>query len=273
MENDYAAGAAANTVSGTDLWTNPASQASERKLVRTASVTLRTSAFEDDLTALQQLVTTVGGYLEDYYQSGDTASGRLRSATFTIRVPAARLDEFLGSASGIARVTDRSESATDMSAQYYDNETRLTTLNTKMERLQEMLGQAKKMEDIITIENAISDTQYLIDSYQSTQKSIDNRVEMSTVTLYLKEEKAAEIAPSEGVTFGKRIAAAIEAGWQNLLAFGQNLVIFLLIAFPYLLVAAVIVAVIVLIVKARRKKAARPTDADLEAAFRPEDKQ
>ena len=46
---------------------------------------------------------------------------------------------------------------------YYDNEARLTTQRTKLERLQELLSKAEAMEDIITIESAISETELQIE--------------------------------------------------------------------------------------------------------------
>ena len=85
--------------------------------------------------ALTQLVKNVGGYIESTYQSGDRENGSTRSSSMTLRIPSEKLDEFLNGLDGVGRVVDRSESSTDMTVQYADNEARLATLRAKLERL------------------------------------------------------------------------------------------------------------------------------------------
>ena len=156
-----------------------------RKLIRTASLTIRTAQYDADLEALTQLISSVGGYIESTYQSGDLESGSARSNSMTLRIPSDKLDEFLNGLDSVGRVVDRSESSTDMTVQYADNEARLATLRAKMERLNELLEKAETVEDLISIESAIADTQYSIDSYETRQRTIDRQVDMSEVDIYI----------------------------------------------------------------------------------------
>ena len=258
-EESYDAGYSTMTVGG-GLTGNyaakeSAAQPTERKLVRTVSLTMRTGNYEQDLSAIQELVASVGGYEEYHYESGDVASGDSRYVEMTLRSPADQLDTFLGSVGGIGRVVNRSENVVDRTTEYTDNETRLNTLNTKMARLQELLEKAENVDDLLSIENQIADTQYDIDRLTSWQLGIDRQVDMSTVTINLREEKPTEIAPE--MTFGEKIVRAVKASWEGFVQFLKNAVVFLIMAIPAVLTIGVIVAVVVLIRKGRKKAAAK----------------
>ena len=191
-ENAYA-GKSVSTASGAGSAVDtpsPKPVAEGRKLIRTASLTIRTAQYDADLDALTQLVKNVGGYIESTYQSGDRENGSTRSSSMTLRIPPEKLDEFLNGLDGVGRVVDRSESSTDMTVQYADNEARLATLRAKMERLNELLEKAETVEDLISIESAIADTQYSIDSYETRQRTIDRQVDMSEVDIYLRGDES-----------------------------------------------------------------------------------
>ena len=226
--------------------------ADDRKIVRTADVTLRTQTFDADAERLTALVEELGGYVEGLYQYGDTQSGGTRTLTVTLRVPQDSLDAFLSGVEGIGRVIDRSESSTDMTVQYADNEARLNTLRDKLTRLNELLLQAETVSDLVEIETAISDTQYEIDSYETAQRSIDRRVNMSAVYVTLQEETPAQSASDADVSLGERVGAAFAASLEWLGEFGRNLVVFLVAIAPVAVpVALVVVAVVIL--RARKK--------------------
>ena len=90
---------------------------------------------------------------------------------YTVRVPAKEFRGFLKTVGEISHVTSQDQNAENISERYYDTESRLETQKTKMERLQMLLSKAETMEDIIDLENAISETEYQIE--QLTQKKAD----------------------------------------------------------------------------------------------------
>lgn len=163
--------AAASTASGAD--SGPVAQ-ENRKLVRTADMTIRTKAFTETAQKVQSTLAEMGGYVESLYEHGDTGSRRL---SLYMRVPSDRLDDFLLALEGAGRVTDRSESTIDMTTQYQDNAARLGTLYAKRDRLNELLLKAEDVADLIEIESAIADTQYQIDRYETSQRDIDRQVD------------------------------------------------------------------------------------------------
>jgi len=242
---DY--GAAMDTVAGgAGMSPSPAVQTG-RKLVRTADLTIRTKTFDEAAAQVQALLAEAGGYVEYSYQHGEEGYRRLN---LSMRVPSAKLDAFLQSMEGTGRVTDRSESTTDMTTQYQDNEARLATLYAKRDRLNELLMQADVVSDLIEIESAIADTQYEIDRYETSQRSIDQQVNLSAVSVNLMEERAADTAAAD-VTLGERIRAAFAASVEWIGEFSQDLLVFLVVIAP---VAVPVILVIVIVRFVRKRK-------------------
>ncbi len=236
----------------------------ERKLIRTVDISLRTETFESDVAGIQQLLNEYGGYIENMYQQGEAGSVYGRSASLTMRVPSDKLDAFLDGISGYGRVTSRSETTEDMTEQYADNEVRIQTLETKMERLQTLLSQAEQVSDILEIESEIADTQYQLERYETRQLNIDRRVDMSYVYVNVTETIPQDAADDDDLTLGQRLKAALKASIEGLGRFGRNLLVFLVMALPVLVPVGIAVLVIWLVkrkAKARRGSA-EPADDD-----------
>lgn len=130
------------------------------KMVYTASIQAETQDYDACTAALEELVDRLGGYLE--CASSDSYGDGSRSASYTVRVPAKEFRGFLKTVGEISHVTSQDQNAENISERYYDTESRLETQKTKMERLQTLLSKAENMEDIIDLENAISETEYHI---------------------------------------------------------------------------------------------------------------
>ena len=140
-----------------------------------------------------------------------------------------------------------------ISEQYYDMEGRLKTQETKLARLQELLKQAKNMEDIITIESAISQTEEQIEYLSGTLRRYDALVDYSTVNITLSEvyRLANTEEPVKG--FGSRFVTALKSGWENFVDDTEDFLIDLAYSWMWVIVWVV---VIVLAVRAiRRRKA------------------
>ena len=80
-------------------------------------------------------------------------------------------------------MTWQSDTAENISERYYDTQSRLETAQIKLERLQELLKKAESMEDIITIESAISETEYEIEDLSGTMRHYARWWAMRPLTL------------------------------------------------------------------------------------------
>lgn len=159
-----------------------------RKVIRDATLRIQTLEYDKFLPALEQAVLDVGGYVSSRYSSGNSYYGKhLRSAELEVRVPADRLDEFLTGVSGLGNVVDRRESLRDVTTAYVDTEAHLNALRTERDALLEILAAADTVEDLITVQNRLSDVQYEIESYEAVLRTYDDQIAMSTVTMYIDE--------------------------------------------------------------------------------------
>ena len=265
---DY--GAAYNTVAGNGAMfqmaadmdyamKEPAPEKQEEdgsKIIRTVNLSLRTQQYEKDYEALRQMVADFGGRIESLSTSGDGSAGSLRRANFTLRIPSGALDDFVGGARQVGNVSSYSESSEDVSANYYDTQTRLATQQAKLQRLTELMEKAEDVSDLIEIEGAISDAQYWIDYYTGQIKSYDSRVNDSYVYLNLREISSAVAADDKQLTLGERIVNAVTASLETAGDVLQSLVIFLIAALPWLLVLVAVILVIRAIVRRKRKRKA-----------------
>ena len=222
----------------------------DKKIIRTASLTIATQTFEDSLAALKSACEGQGGWIESSSENVNSYSG-LRTAYLTLRVPQDGLDAYLDNADGLGRITSRSESAQDVTASYQDTQTRLNTQLALMERLQALITESGDLSDLLALEAQIADTQYQIDSLQSSLNRTDRQVTYSTVDVTLREEKVVELTDTT-VSFGERILSAIQVGWEALSDFLQDMVVFLVAALPFIAIVVVVI-IVVKIIRKRRK--------------------
>lgn len=243
------AGAAAEPAasSGTAQTTdNPA------KLIFTAELTLETTEFDTSAAAITDLADRLGGYLES--SSVSNGGDGYRYASYTVRVPAKQFASFCTQVSKLCHVTYQASSAEDVSQNYYDTQGRLKTQQTKLERLQTLLAKAEKMEDIITIESAISDTEEQIDSLSGELQHYDAQVNYSTVNLTLNEVYRLSNTEEPATGFGSRLGTALSSGIDTFVRALQGFAVFLAYSWIWLVLLAAAIAVPVCLTRRQRKK-------------------
>jgi len=235
---------------GTVVTAEDAEEETGSKIVRTVSLTLSTTDFDPDYDAVLALAESAGGYASSI-NLYDRQTGK-RTASFTLRIPAEALDGFLTDLETVCRITERCETADDYTTQYSDTELRLQTQRDKLSRLQELMAQAETVEDLLQIESEIADTQYWIDSLESSLRGIDRQVDYATVSVYLQEQQAIDTAVTEDLSLGARIRYGLEATATWLGRFFENMLVFLVAAAP-VLVPLILLIVVVRIIRKRRK--------------------
>ena len=225
--------------------------ATDKKIIRSASITIATQTYDDSLQALRASCEAMGGWIEHSSESVNGYSDT-RTVWMTLRIPQESLDEFLSSAAGTGRVLNRSESAQDVTAAYQDTQARLNTQLALMERLQALITESADLTDLLALESQIADTQYQIDTLQSSLNDTDRQVAYSTVNITLQEEQTVQLSDTT-VPFGQRISSAFRIGWEALTGFLGDVVVFLVAAFPFIIIVAAAVIVITFIRKRRSK--------------------
>ena len=223
----------------------------DAKMIRTANLEMETTAFDEAVEGLGRLTKEMGGYYEN--SSLRTGGSGYRWADYTVRVPAKNYDEFLSRAGALCNLTWRSESAENVTEAYYDTAGRLKTQQIKLERLQELLSRAEAMEDIITIESAISETEYQIESLSGTLRRYDALVDFATVSVNLQEVYKLSSVEEAPDSFSARMGSAFTAGWAAFAAGMENLAVGLAYSWMWLLVLAVIAVVVIRVIRGKKR--------------------
>lgn len=238
----------------------------ERKIIRTVNMSCETKSFD---AATEHILTTLvgyNGYVESssvsgtgYHESGrsDTA----RYATYTLRVPAEKLDAYLTAlrADEGIRIIKQSSSSNEITGTYYDITTRIATLETERDSLQQMMAGFTDYSDIdamLSVQERLYNVIEEIEALKTQLKIYDDKVDMSTIELSINEVFTYTEAATP--TFGERIGEAFRESWTNFAVGCQNFAIGFIAALPTLLVLGVITGAVLAIVlgavRRRRKK-------------------
>lgn len=246
------------------------------KLIRTASLSLQSTDFDAAVDALNALVAAQKGYFENSnFSYGGYSSSENRWGEFTVRVPKENFDAFLSAVGDVAHVVSRDTGVQDVGEPYYDAELRLSTLKTKHERLLALLDKAELMEDIISLETALSDVEYEIQQYTSTLKRYDSLIDFSTINISLREVVRVTDTVTEVDPFSTRLGSAFSRGWHSFCDGLADFAVWCAYNFIGLLVflAAAVLAVALAVKYLRRRRDRRLAWSDSQAAHEePKDK-
>jgi hypothetical protein len=197
--------------------------AQERSMVRTARLELTVSDVPAVAGRVRAIGTGVGGFVASE-QSVD------RSATFTLRIPAPRLDEVMTQLSGEGTVSTRTEQADDVTDQLADLDGRVQTAKASVARVRALLDKATSVGDVVMIESELTQREAELESLTKRLAAVSGRVALSTLTVRLTPAPAPDTPPPGG---GFR--AGLASGWHALLTAGAALLTVCGAVLPFLL--------------------------------------
>ena len=109
----------------------------------------------------------------------------------TLKIAPTKFDEFMESLSALGEISSIDTSLEDVTEQYTDLQTRIENLEEELARLNELYAEADNVEEILMIEREVTRVQTNLEIYQGRALDLERRSAMSTVTVYLVEEKPA----------------------------------------------------------------------------------
>lgn len=256
MEVSADAGAMENTGSKEEL----PQEASDRKLIRTVNLTVETESFDALMDSIQNKVTELGGYVERMDQNNGSVyykTNNYRSASVTARIPADQLDAFLDVMAENTNITYRSESVEDVTLQYVDVQSHLEALRAQQERLLELVEQAETVEELVYLEDQLTDVRYQIQSLESQMRTMNNQISYATVYIDVEEVTTYTPVTEKEKSAWERMQEGFLHNCRNLGRDAAEFFIGLVIRLPYILVWAVIILVAALITRkiTKRRKA------------------
>lgn len=237
----------------------------ERSISREAFITLRVDNVTEAAASVRLLAVEYKGRVT-WEEINDSSSRSGAYSTITLAVPSDKLDAALDSLAKIGTVESRSISATDVTEEVVDVNSRIATMRESIDRLNALMKKSGSVADIAAIEGELTKRQAELDSLLTRQKYLATLVEMSPITVTLVPKGAEYSQPNPFVE-------GLQQGWA---AFTGSITFLIALIGALLPFAVVALLIAIPLEKWRRKRAAsrprpapatppQPTDAPIES--------
>lgn len=220
-----------------------------RKIIYRCETSIETVDFEASAAALMDYIAQCHGYVaSSYISNGGYYSSSTRNMTVTARIPREYYEEFLAKRTDLGAVVYFSESTEDVTGQYIDISARLESLKIQEERLLALIKEAKDLEEMLLLEDKLTDVRYSIESAQSSLKTYDDLIAYCTVEINIREVlKASNV----NTGFGYKVRERFVSTWAGFVNFLQDLILAVISLLPVLIIGGIAAF---FIIKAVRKK-------------------
>jgi hypothetical protein len=245
-----------------------------RALATTAGVSVATSdirtAVDDTLATVQRHGASIHTADVDIGETRDDGSVD-GSGYFIVKVPPESLEALVDDLGAtVGRVSGRTQDTTDVTDQLVDLDIRIGVERDVIARFRNLLDDADEFQDIVEIERVISERTIALEQLLASQRTLDDRVELATLTIELRYEPAPLGEPAADDDSSDGIADAWRAGWDVFVGALFAVGFVLAVAAPFVAVLLVVLGVIWFGTRRRRLVADR-TSAVPEGPATPDD--
>ncbi|HET7660458.1 MAG TPA: DUF4349 domain-containing protein [Oryzihumus sp.] len=193
--------------------------AAERKITRTASLSIQVKDVAGAANAVHAIVAGLDGFVLNEQLGKDGGPQPLTGAapsqafngfgTITVSVPADKLDTTLDQLARVGTVLSRSTTSQDVTDQYVDTASRVKTMQASLDRVRALLAQATNIGQVVALESELSRREADLESLQAQLAALKGSVDRSTVTIALSTP--AVVAASVDNT---GFLAGLRQGWH-----------------------------------------------------------
>lgn len=177
------------------------------------------------------------------------------SARIVVKVAPTDLDTLIADLDGVnGTLTGRTQNAEDVTDQLVDLDVRIRVERNTIERFERLLAEATTFQDVVDIQRVISERTVALEQLLASQRNIDQRVDMSTLTIDLHYASPAAVVDEET---NNGIADAFSTGWEVFLGALFAIGLILAVATPFLVVVLAVGGIVWL--ASRRRRRSRPT--------------
>lgn len=230
--------------------TGEAPQTNE-KIIKTVEAYVQTKEYDNYIASLTASVASNGGYVENSDANMGGYGNSNRNSTYILRVPADKLDAFMLAAEENGKITSKTETQKNVTLEYVDIESRISAYRTEKETLTNLLEKAESLENVLAIQERLSEVNYQIENYTAQLRVLENRVSYSTVTLHINEvERVTESEP----TLWQRIKNEFLDNIDNLKDGLEDFAVTIIGGLPVIILVAAIAVVAIIIIKKINKK-------------------
>ncbi len=228
-------------------------ETAERMIIHNAVIRTQVKELAKAQSNIELKVKKYGGYIVEsnvYQEDNQTTSGNM-----IVRIPEKHFETFLFDAEEEAsKVLERNVTGQDVTEQYVDLNSRLTSKRAVEERLLVFMKGAEKTEDLLKISSDLASVQEEIEVIVGKMKYLENQSSYSTIELTMQENRVIvpEIDGKELNTWEKTKKQFISST-NGLLSAASAIIVFFIGNLPILLIFGIVAYVVFWIIKRKRK--------------------
>ena len=236
-----------------------------RKIVKTYRLELETLDFTKAGTLIVSTAEALGGYVSESSERSTSisgSSGSTRYASYTIRVPADKADEYLEGIEAECNVLRSTLTTEDITDSYYGYKAQLDSLLLQEERLTAMLEKADSLDYLLTLEDKLAQVRAEINSINSKLQLMDKSVNYSYVYITLSE--VYKYQPAAQISYWQRVGNAFTGAFETFGNVISTAFLGIVWVLPFLLLGGIIAVIIIAAERSKRKKRKNRNTSDTE---------
>lgn len=223
----------------------------EEKLVYHCNLNIETLDYPAAITSIKETISKYGGVIQsesesdsghDWYYADYRKTGGTMHNYLEVRIPSKDYENFLSELDGIGKIISKSTSVDNISQKYYDTTAQIEALQIQEKNLLAMLEKCETIEDMITVEQRLSEVQYELNTLQTDRRYMDMDVAYSYVNINVSEvmEYRQDSEPIRRNTFVDRLKNTILSTGRGFLYFLEGLLFLVIHLAPYVLIIVLI---------------------------------
>jgi len=193
------AGAKVGIIGGAGGAPQPQTPAGAPMIARTASLTILVKDLDSARSGMDAILIRHHGYSAELTISDEAPSRGLQGS---LRIPASDMDAAVAELRAIGRVQREKQAGEEVTEQHTDLVARLANARETEARLRDILAnRTGKIQDVLDVEEQISNTRGEIEQLEAEQENLEHRVEFASVDVELVEQYEAKLGgPSTSIS-------------------------------------------------------------------------
>jgi len=247
-----------------------AAAAADRRIVRTAEVTIEVRQLAPAATRIRQAATDLGGYVATE-TTGYSAPVAIKSETsgttdapvhqaqagqsvLVLRIPESKLDQALARAAGVGTEVSRTSTADDVTGDIADLTSRTATQKASVARVRQLLADAKDLKDVVLLESELTRREADLEALEARLATLSNRADLATLTVVLQTPQVQDTTEEDNP-----FVRGLRSGWEALMTSTGMLITLIGGLLPFAAVAALVGLPLSLRYRSRRTASVPPS--------------
>ncbi|WP_203246826.1 DUF4349 domain-containing protein [Sporosarcina beigongshangi] len=217
----------------------PEESTTNRMIIHQAKLQVKVKKFEEAQLKIEKKVAEYGGYLveSNVYRSDDKAV----SGTMIVRVPEKHFQSFLKDTEEAATILERNITGQDVTEQYVDLQSRVTSKRAVEERLLEFMSKAQKTEDLLKISTDLAKVQEEIELIVGKMNYLENQTSYSTIEISMYEDRIiVPMLEKDNLNTWDKTKKQLATSTNFMLATGSSLIVFFIGNLPIIVLLALV---------------------------------